>query len=81
MTDRRGVTVVRRPGRAPSAQDGPAGLPAACQPRTRAGKGEAVAAVVESRADAIALYERFGFTLTEPWDERDQPVRMERAVS
>jgi len=32
------------------------------------------------RADAIALYERLGFTVTESWDERDQLVCMERAV-
>ncbi|MEU9339540.1 hypothetical protein AB0D49_41470 [Streptomyces sp. NPDC048290] len=32
------------------------------------------------RTDAIALYERLGFTITEAWDERDQLVCMERAV-
>ncbi|MFD7713831.1 GNAT family N-acetyltransferase [Streptomyces sp. NPDC059786] len=32
------------------------------------------------RADAIALYERLGFTVTESWDERDQLVCMERSV-
>ncbi|MEU6277802.1 GNAT family N-acetyltransferase [Streptomyces populi] len=32
------------------------------------------------RTGAIALYERFGFTVTESWDERDQLVCMERAV-
>ncbi|MFE6364270.1 GNAT family N-acetyltransferase [Streptomyces sp. NPDC057806] len=32
------------------------------------------------REDAIALYERLGFTVTESWDEREQLVCMERAV-
>ncbi|WRZ95126.1 GNAT family N-acetyltransferase [Streptomyces sp. NBC_01007] len=32
------------------------------------------------RTGAIALYERFGFAVTESWDERDQLVCMERAV-
>ncbi|WAU82406.1 GNAT family N-acetyltransferase [Streptomyces sp. Qhu-G9] len=32
------------------------------------------------RTGAIALYERFGFTITESWDDRDQLVCMERAV-
>ena len=32
------------------------------------------------RSGAIALYERFGFTVTESWDEREQLVCMERAV-
>ncbi|MFE7901039.1 GNAT family N-acetyltransferase [Streptomyces sp. NPDC057424] len=32
------------------------------------------------RTRAIALYERFGFTVTESWDERDQLVCMERPV-
>ncbi|MGW3104334.1 GNAT family N-acetyltransferase [Streptomyces sp. NPDC001100] len=32
------------------------------------------------RTGAIALYERFGFTVTESWDDRDQLVCMERAV-
>jgi putative acetyltransferase len=32
------------------------------------------------RSGAIALYERFGFTVTESWDEREQWVCMERAV-
>ncbi|MFJ9626360.1 GNAT family N-acetyltransferase [Streptomyces sp. NPDC101175] len=32
------------------------------------------------RTGAVALYERFGFTVTEPWDDRDQLVCMERAV-
>ncbi|KOG35233.1 GNAT family N-acetyltransferase [Streptomyces resistomycificus] len=32
------------------------------------------------RTGAVALYERFGFAVTESWDERDQLVCMERAV-
>ncbi|WP_427917456.1 GNAT family N-acetyltransferase [Streptomyces sp. cg40] len=32
------------------------------------------------RTGAIALYERFGFTVTESWDDRDQLVCMQRAV-
>jgi putative acetyltransferase len=36
--------------------------------------------VWEWRTGAVALYERFGFAITESWDERDQLVCMERAV-
>jgi putative acetyltransferase len=32
------------------------------------------------RADAIALYERLGFTVAESWEERDQLVCMEKAL-
>ena len=32
------------------------------------------------RTEAIALYERRGFTVTEAWDERDQLVCMERTT-
>ncbi|MDQ0835541.1 ribosomal protein S18 acetylase RimI-like enzyme [Streptomyces achromogenes] len=32
------------------------------------------------RTGAVALYERFGFAVTESWDERDRLVCMERAV-
>lgn len=32
------------------------------------------------RTDAIGLYERLGFTVVAPWDERDRLVCMERAV-
>ncbi|MFE7106193.1 GNAT family N-acetyltransferase [Streptomyces sp. NPDC057575] len=167
MAARREVTVVRRPGGAPAAQDGPAGLLAACHLRTQAEKDEAVAGVDELpdryraeildpravfaddvvllasigdsavgclvvtvpvggrseikrlwtdpafrgrglasglvgavlahaaksgvgavrlsvwewRTDAIALYERLGFTVTESWDEREKLVCMECAVS
>ncbi|MFH9197263.1 GNAT family N-acetyltransferase [Streptomyces anulatus] len=34
--------------------------------------------VWEWRTGAIALYERLGFTVTRPWDERDQLVYMQR---
>ena len=33
------------------------------------------------RTDAVALYERFGFTVAESWDARDQLVCMERDLS
>jgi ribosomal protein S18 acetylase RimI-like enzyme len=36
--------------------------------------------VWEWRSDAIALYERLGFSVTESWDARDQLVCMECAV-
>jgi ribosomal protein S18 acetylase RimI-like enzyme len=36
--------------------------------------------VWEWRAGAVALYERFGFGVTAPWDGRDRLVCMERAV-
>jgi putative acetyltransferase len=32
------------------------------------------------RPGAVALYERFGFSVTESWDERDHMVCMERAA-
>jgi putative acetyltransferase len=37
--------------------------------------------VWEWRANAIALYERLGFTVTRSWDARDRLVCMERATS
>jgi putative acetyltransferase len=166
MTDRLDVTVVRRPGRTCSADDGPAPLLAAYHLRTEAEKGAAVADVDELperyrrettdpgtvfaddmvlmallgdaavgclvvtapadgrseikrlwtdpavrgrgvasglldsafeharengvgvlrlsvwdwRTGAVALYERFGFAVTESWDEREGLVCMERAV-
>jgi putative acetyltransferase len=166
MSDQREVVIVRWPGQASSAQDGPAGLLAAYHLQTQAEKGEAVAGVdglpdryrveitdphavfvddvlllalsgdtavgclvlaarVDGRSEvkrlwtdpefrgrgiasslvsaalahaaengvsvvrlsvwkwrtgAIALYERLGFTVAEPWDERDGLVCMERAV-
>ncbi|WP_121841705.1 N-acetyltransferase [Streptomyces sp. S5] len=36
--------------------------------------------VWEWRSDAVALYERLGFTVTESWEERKQLVSMQRAV-
>ncbi|WSQ24757.1 GNAT family N-acetyltransferase [Streptomyces sp. NBC_01230] len=36
--------------------------------------------VWEWRTGAIALYERFGFSVTESWDKRDQLVCMQRAA-
>jgi putative acetyltransferase len=36
--------------------------------------------VWEWRTGAIALYERFGFTVTESWDERPGLVCMQRAL-
>ncbi|MFD0036268.1 GNAT family N-acetyltransferase [Streptomyces anulatus] len=36
--------------------------------------------VWEWRTGAIALYERLGFTVTRPWDERDQLVCMRRSA-
>jgi putative acetyltransferase len=36
--------------------------------------------VWEWRTGAIALYERFGFTVTPSWDERKGLVCMQRAV-
>ncbi|MCX4717428.1 GNAT family N-acetyltransferase [Streptomyces virginiae] len=166
MTDRYEVVVVRRPGRALSAQDGLAELLAAYHLRTEAEKGAAVAgvdglpdryraeiadpraafaddvvllalsgdtavgclvvtapvggrhevkrlwtapefrglgvaslligaalahaeesgaaavrlSVWDWRTGAIALYERLGFTVTAPWDERDHLVCMERST-
>ncbi|MFJ6050585.1 GNAT family N-acetyltransferase [Streptomyces sp. NPDC092307] len=47
MTDQREVAIVRWPGQAPSAQDGPAALLAAYHLQTQAEKGEAVAGVDE----------------------------------
>ncbi|AVV44488.1 GNAT family N-acetyltransferase [Streptomyces sp. ID05-04B] len=166
MTDRGEVSVVRWPGPAPAAGDGPAALLAAYHLRTEAEKGAAVAdvdalperyrreiadprtvfaadvvlvALIEDtavgclvvtapadgrseikrlwtdpaargrgvasgllraalahaaehgvgvlrlsvwawRTGAVALYERFGFAVTESWDGRDRLVCMERAV-
>ncbi len=44
------------------------------------GAGAVRLSVWKWRTGAIALYERFGFTVTESWDERDQLVCMERAL-
>lgn len=37
--------------------------------------------VWEWRTAAVALYERLGFTPTEPWDEREQLLCMQRTAS
>lgn len=44
------------------------------------GLGSVRLSVWRWRKDAIALYERVGFTAVESWDARDQLVCMERAV-
>ncbi|GAA2953485.1 MULTISPECIES: GNAT family N-acetyltransferase [Streptomycetaceae] len=44
------------------------------------GVGGVRLSVWDWRTGAIALYERLGFAATEPWDERDRLVCMERAV-
>jgi putative acetyltransferase len=44
------------------------------------GAGAVRLSVWEWRTGAIALYERFGFTVTESWDERDRLVCMERVL-
>ena len=44
------------------------------------GVGVVRLSVWQWRTSAVALYERFGFAVTEPWDARDQLVCMERAV-
>ncbi|MFJ2957878.1 GNAT family N-acetyltransferase [Streptomyces sp. NPDC087270] len=46
----------------------------------RSGVGTLRLSVWEWRTDAIALYERLGFTVTASWDERERLVCMERAV-
>ncbi|MGW2523540.1 GNAT family N-acetyltransferase [Streptomyces sp. NPDC001617] len=55
-------------------------LAAALAHAAESGVGTVGLSVWSWRAGAIALYERFGFTVTESWDERDQLVCMERAV-
>ncbi|MDV7221302.1 GNAT family N-acetyltransferase [Streptomyces prunicolor] len=44
------------------------------------GAGAVRLSVWKWRTGAIALYGRFGFAVTESWDERDQLVCMERAL-
>jgi ribosomal protein S18 acetylase RimI-like enzyme len=46
----------------------------------KSGVGTVRLSVWNWRTDAIALYERFGFTVTDSWDPRDQLVCMQRAV-
>ncbi|MGW1819243.1 GNAT family N-acetyltransferase [Streptomyces sp. NPDC002125] len=45
------------------------------------GMGAVRLSVWEWRTGAIALYERFGFAVTRPWDERDRLVCMRHAAS
>ncbi|MFD6278819.1 GNAT family N-acetyltransferase [Streptomyces sp. NPDC060209] len=59
MTDQRGVAIVRRPGRALSAEDGLSGLLAAYHLRTEAEKGEAV-------ADVDGLPDRYRAEISDP---------------
>jgi putative acetyltransferase len=55
-------------------------LDAALAQAAARGAGAVRLSVWEWRTGAIALYERFGFTVTESWDERDQLVCMERVL-
>ncbi|WP_327404272.1 GNAT family N-acetyltransferase [Streptomyces sp. NBC_01288] len=55
-------------------------LDAAIAHAAESGAGAVRLSVWKWRTGAIALYERFGFAVTESWDERDQLVCMERAL-
>ncbi|MFE9634088.1 GNAT family N-acetyltransferase [Streptomyces sp. NPDC006463] len=55
-------------------------LNSALEHATESGVSTVRLSVWKWRTGAIALYERLGFTVTEPWDQRDQLVCMERAV-
>jgi putative acetyltransferase len=55
-------------------------LDAALAHAAESGVGSVRLSVWEWRTGAVALYERFGFAVTEPWDERAQLVCMARAV-
>jgi putative acetyltransferase len=55
-------------------------LGAAIAHAAESGAGALRLSVWKWRTGAIALYERFGFAVTESWDDRDQLVCMERAV-
>ncbi len=55
-------------------------LGAALAHAAESGAGAVRLSVWKWRTRAIALYERFGFTVTESWDERGQLVCMERAL-
>ncbi|MFI5884409.1 GNAT family N-acetyltransferase [Streptomyces sp. NPDC051554] len=55
-------------------------LRAALAHAAESGAGAVRLSVWKWRTGAIALYERFGFAVTESWDERDQLVCMERAL-
>jgi putative acetyltransferase len=55
-------------------------LGAALAHASESGAGSVRLSVWEWRTGAVALYERFGFAVTEPWDGRAQLVCMARAV-
>ncbi|MDV9171044.1 GNAT family N-acetyltransferase [Streptomyces sp. W16] len=55
-------------------------LGAALAHAAESGAGAVRLSVWKWRTGAVALYERFGFTVTESWDDRDQLVCMERSV-
>ncbi|MEU8701279.1 GNAT family N-acetyltransferase [Streptomyces sp. NPDC048680] len=55
-------------------------LAAALDHAARSGADAVRLSVWRWRTGAVALYERFGFTVTAPWDEREDLVCMERAV-
>lgn len=55
-------------------------LDAALAHAAESGVGTVRLSVWEWRTGAVALYERFGFAVTESWDDRGQLVCMERAV-
>ena len=55
-------------------------LGAAIAHAAESGAGTVRLSVWSWRTGAIALYERFGFVVTESWDDRDQLVCMERVL-
>ena len=55
-------------------------LGAALAHAAESGAGAVRLSVWKWRTGAIALYERFGFTATKSWDDRDRLVCMDRAV-
>ncbi len=55
-------------------------LDAALQHAARSGTATVRLSVWKWRANALALYERCGFTVTDPWDTRDDLVCMERTA-
>jgi putative acetyltransferase len=55
-------------------------LGAAIAHAAESGAGALRLSVWSWRTGAIALYERFGFTVTESWDDRDQLVCLERVL-
>lgn len=55
-------------------------LGAAIAHAAESGAGAVRLSVWSWRTGAIALYERFGFVVTESWDDRDQLVCLERVL-